>query len=543
LSLLDSQNSLKILSDLAAGYFVVDRAGVVALWNPTVAEWSGISEQSALGKNIKDVIPAAAESGYQLRLQSVLSGGGPTVFSSSLHKNLFKFPHPDGGYRAIKAQVSRADVHGDVFLVFALEDLTDAQNQIRLARESRDQVIKESALRQEAERELRVALERAEAATQAKSSFLANMSHEIRTPMNGIIGLAELLEESDLSVESHDMVKTIKECGVSLMEILNQILDFSKIEAGKYEIKEASFGIAEMMMNITAIMHGKAQEKGLSLNSSMDASIPNRVMGDASRIRQILLNFVGNAVKFTKSGSITLGATYSNGRARFVVKDTGVGIAKENIGRLFQEFSQGESGIDRQYGGTGLGLAISQRLARLMGGEVGVTSELGKGSEFWLELPLNVEGAGRSAVEGSRQIPSPALDLANARVLIVDDSDVGRQVLSMSLQKTGALVINAQSGDEAIKVIDSARPNLVFLDIHMQGTDGFQTLQFIVKYYGGSGQSRPWVVACTADVVGRDESWYKDRGFDALLAKPLERSDLQRVIKDYLISGAAKKIP
>jgi two-component system, sensor histidine kinase and response regulator len=369
----------------------------------------------------------------------------------------------------------------------------------------------------------------AEDATKVKAEFLANMSHEIRTPMNAVIGLAHLCLRTDLSAKQRDYVGKIHNAGTSLLSIINDILDFSKIEAGKLDIENVTFEVDSVMNNISTMVAQKIQDKDLELLFNISSDIPPVLLGDPLRLGQVLINLLGNAVKFTESGEICLiGALLERAgnkvKLRFSVKDTGIGMTKEQAKRLFQAFSQADTSTSRKYGGTGLGLAISKRLVELMGGSIWVVSEPGQGSTFsftgWFGL---------SEAVARRAVPTR---LGSLKTLIVDDNAAAREVLEDLLTTVGGEIEQVASGAEAVdavKLADAGRPfDLVLLDWRMPGLDGVETARRIRA--DGSLKRVPAIVIVTA--FGREEvrAEADDAGVDGFLVKPVNRSMLVDIL-------------
>ena len=379
--------------------------------------------------------------------------------------------------------------------------------------------------RQRAEQDLRRAKELAEESTALKSNFLANMSHEIRTPMNAIIGMSHLALKSGLSPRQHDYVSKIQQAGQHLLGVINDILDFSKIEAGKLAVEKHPFMIDRMLESVSDVVGYKAGAKGLELVCDVAADVPPNLVGDSLRLGQILINFANNAIKFTEAGEISIAVRMledggSRVMLRFEVRDTGIGLTGEQMGRLFQSFQQADTSTTRRYGGTGLGLAICKSLAELMGGEVGVESAFGKGSTFWVSLPLE-RGAPARVL-----LPPP--DLRGSRVLVVDDNHTAATVLSDMLHAMGFEVEQAYSGLEALdrlreSMVQHRLFGLLLLDWHMPGMDGIELAGHIRSL--GMAQV-PQMLMVTA--YGREDVMRAARaqGIETVLIKPVNASVL-----------------
>jgi signal transduction histidine kinase/DNA-binding NarL/FixJ family response regulator len=397
------------------------------------------------------------------------------------------------------------------------------------------------------EKEARTAKEEADRANRLKSEFLATMSHEIRTPMNAVIGLSSILASSRLTYEQRDYVGTIRSSGESLLALLNDILDFSKIEAGKLAIEAAPFALRPCVEEAVDLLAAQAARKGLEIGCLIDPAVPAVIESDATRLRQILVNLLGNAVKFTAAGEVLVRVEACSPpplergamvELRFAVRDTGIGISADRMDRLFRPFSQADSSTSRLYGGTGLGLAICHRLAQGLGGRIWVESTPEEGSTFWFTIRCRVvdtalpPGLGEASSEGPRENESAdriaGSGLPALRILVAEDNVVNQKVALLLLQRLGYAADLAADGEETLAALRRQRYDVILMDVQMPGMDGLETTRRIRDEWPAA--ERPRIVAVTANALREDRETCLSAGMDDYLSKPVLLEDLRAAL-------------
>ncbi len=492
--------------------FVLERTGHIAAVNARACDSVKMKKAELLSKSIYDLVPPA--------FHGEVAGNMRQWFSGQLEQCEGMALAADGSVHPIEMTGQLQPMGSETVLQLHSRDIT-------LRKEAEEKLHEAKHLAEEAR-------EMAENANRAKSEFLANMSHEIRTPLTGIVGMAQLLADNSLTGEQAECVETIQQSSHGLLRIINHVLDLSKIEAGQMEVRNDPVDLHEMCRNLTALFAPQAQHAGIEFKCGCRDNVPALLLGDDGLIEQILINLLGNAVKFTHEGSVTLNMecrrnTPEGADLCFQVIDTGIGIPPEKQEAVFKKFTQADGSTKRNYGGTGLGLAICKQLAELMGGEIELESTPGKGTTFSLNLKL--PHAAQPATTSGTNGESPLVTRKGTRVLLAEDNLVNQNVVVAILRKAGCEVEAVDNGEEAIEQIQKEAYDIVLMDCQMPDMDGFEATAKI------RAMSEPFcnipIIAVTAHAMKEDKQKCIDGGMNDYLAKPIGRQALITIINQY----------
>jgi PAS domain S-box-containing protein len=512
--LAESETRARLIVDTAHDAFVgIDSAGAIVAWNAQAERTFGWTREEAVGRNLAEtIIPAEFRDAHASGMRRFHESGVARIVNqrlelTALHRHGHEFP--------VELTITEPmGVDSGFFFGAFLRDISD---------------------RRERDAELRRAKESAEAATRAKSEFLANMSHELRTPLNGVLGYAQLLQrDRSLNAIQREALDAITKCGSQLLELINDVLDLSKIEAGRLDIDEAPTDLGKLLTDLRYVVGEAAEQKSLTLTMTIAADVPRRVCLDGRHLRQVLLNLLGNGIKFTADGEVRLQITRPDDDTFLCeVIDTGIGIEPQHLGEIFDAFAQTKAGAAA--GGSGLGLAISDHLIRKMGGTLQVESVPGEGSRFFFSLPLVPIGDGADPV-GEVELAGPPLDARLApgqelTALVVDDSTANRRILASLLDSAGVRVITAAGGLEAIRLARTHRPEVIFMDLKMSDLDGFEATRRLGR---DPVTAAIPVIAVTASALGDVRQAAREAGCVDYLSKPVRAESLFGALQTHL---------
>ena len=509
----ESRQLAEIVKTAEDAIVATDHRGYLVVWNHACHQLFGYSACEAIGQPITLFCPPELVANQKAYIDRVVTGEV---------------------IRDIRTeQITKSGERINVSMTFS--PLINGDGQIRGV----SGIVRDISQQMALEQNLLEGKELAEASSQAKAQFLANMSHEIRTPMNGIIGMASLLATTALTDSQKTRVKTIQQSGRNLLEILNDILDLSKIEAGKVKLQNTRICIKDVLSDVINLFEATAQQKSLKLHLSLGDRIPQYVMGDDVRLRQIFSNLVGNAIKFTQRGEIVLCVEFLNSsnqmtNLRFEVRDTGIGIPIDKHEKIFELFMQESSQTGRKFGGTGLGLGICRHLVSMMHGQIGLVSDIGVGSTFWLEIPFDAV----PDVYDVKAIHSSTFDLerisedGRRKVLVAEDSPVNQEVIRGMLEFLGHEVDVACDGETALSMMRTNVYDLVLMDIQMPDIDGVEVMN---RYRGDLDECSVPIVAITANALMGDAEKYIDLGMDGYISKPFELRDIESKLRDFFL--------
>lgn len=506
-ALADQESQLRATMESALdGIIVINEEGTIQEFNDAACKIFGFTQDEAIGEHMADLIvpPALREAHEKGMAHYQQTGEGPVLGQRITVPGLCK----DGREITLELAINPATgTKGQLFIAY-MRDITDSLAQQKALEEAK---------------------EAAEQATKAKSAFLATMSHEIRTPLNGLLGLLEMLESEVGDPDSHDHAQSALDAAEALSELLNSILDYSRLEEGKIAIKTRDLALAPFLKKTMDLMHPIVEKKGLRASLTIDKALPAAIQIDPIRLRQMLLNLLGNAAKFTSEGTITLCAEASTTGEHilFHVEDTGIGIAQEDFTKLFERFETLDSAYNRNVDGSGLGLSITKTLVDLMDGNIEVSSKEGVGSRFTITLPL-IAGAQETPLDQPQDRPqTQPSDFSGKRVLLAEDNPTNRLVLTASLQDFGMQVISTQDGQQALELAKSDLFDLIILDISMPVMDGLEAVQHIRKL--DDYKDRP-ILAYTAYSQTEELETFLTKGFDAVLGKPSRKATILQTI-------------
>jgi len=521
----------KIINSIGDPLFVKNRQHQFVLVNNAFCALSGRSCEELLGKTDYDFFPAEQVDVFLEKDERVFETGKENVNEETITDYQGK------NRTIITKKTLYTDKSENKFIVGIIRDITERKwAEVEL---------------QETNRQLKLAIAKAnelavlaKKANAAKSEFLANMSHEIRTPLNGVIGMTELLLDTDLNSEQQEYAQTINSSGEALLALINDILDFSKIEAHKLTMEIRDFDLAGVLKYTTDLLARSAQEKGLEVTCQVEPDVPMQLRGDAGRLRQVLANLGGNGVKFTNRGEVQIQVSVekeeeTNITLRFSVNDTGIGIPANRLKALFTPFTQADGSTTRKYGGTGLGLAISKQLAQMMNGKIGAQSVLGVGSTFWFTARFEKTANSAQSLASLGQV-APAVAVSalalpsKVRILLAEDNPVNQRVALAMLKKLGCRTDVVTNGSEAVEALQNVPYDLVLMDCQMPEMDGFEATRAVRQKESAEGSSCIPIIAMTASAMQADREKCLQAGMSDFIAKPVQPGELAEMLARWL---------
>ncbi|MBU2521345.1 MAG: PAS domain S-box protein, partial [Proteobacteria bacterium] len=510
-----------IVNTAVDGIITIDEHGIIQSFNPSAERLFGYAEEEAIGQNVEILMPSPYREAHDSYIANYLRTGETKIIGIGR-----------------EALARRRD--GTTFPIdLAVSEVYRGKQRVFTG------IIRNITERKDAEEALHNAKEEAEAANLAKTEFLSSMSHEIRTPMNAIIGVADLLRETSLTPEQQTYVQMFASAGNNLLNIINDILDISKVEAGQLDLAEIDFNLHEVVEKVCEVMALHANEKGLELTCHVAPDVQKNLIGDPTRLRQVLINLIGNAVKFTEKGDIFVEVNKHNQGAKddlandfeviVSVKDTGIGIPLEKVEVIFDRFTQVDSSTTRSHGGTGLGLTISKQLVEMMGGRIWVESKQGQGSTFYFTAKFGLQTEPGRHVEPPPAVIIPAAfeDLRTLNILLVEDSEDNRLLIQSYLKKTPYHIEIAENGEIAVEKFESGKYDLVLMDMQMPVMNGYSATREIRKWENQKGVKATPVIALTAYATKEERQKSLDAGCTAHLTKPIRKATLLEAIYEY----------
>jgi len=532
----------RVLDHMPAGVCVIDKDYIVRFWNNCMGDWTGIHKDYIIGDDLGNNFASFNESWYRSRIKSVFNGGPPIILSARLHKDIFASHLPNGELRILNTTVTAVPASdGNSYdALFVAEDITERKRSEEASIRAKKEVEEANHKLEQALDHANILTRKAKVANNAKSEFLANMSHEIRTPMNGIMGMLTLALNKEREEKIREYLTIAKTCADNLLNLINDILDISKVEAGKLAIEIIDCNVDEILSVINSSMRPLALEKGISFDVVLMTDVPEQIKTDPTRLNQCLVNLLGNAVKFTGTGGVSVKLSLEEmgdkSFVRFDVVDTGIGIPVDQQKSIFDKFMQADSSTTRKYGGTGLGLAITKQLTELLGGDLTLTSEPGKGSTFSMIIPANIDTASATMISNDKwckkeQIVESSDEVNNVagKILVVEDDFANQQVILGMLEETNLQAETANNGIEAVNKVTCGSYDLIFMDIQMPNMNGYDATKIIRE----KGYKMP-IIALTAYAMKGDEQKCLNVGCDAYLSKPVDAEKLFDTISKFL---------